>query len=74
MFAVPIGYFDVDELLGYRQVHIDRVAFDELAAGDMLLMNTQSWRRCQKDIVLENVIMYTDGCRQTVYRLTGTTG
>ena len=67
MFAVPLSYFDIDELLCFKEVHIDRSAFESLKAGDMFLMNTQSWRRCQKDIVLENTVMYTDCYENTAY-------
>ena len=67
MFAVPISYFDLDELLMFREVHIDPAAFKNLKAGDMFLMNTQSWRRCQKDIVLENTVMSTDCYEKTAY-------
>ncbi len=67
MFAVPTSYFDIDELLCFKEVHIDMTAFDSLKAGDMFLMNTQSWRRCQKDIVLENTVMFTDCYENTAY-------
>ena len=67
MFAVPVSYFDIDVLLGFKEVHIDVSAFENLKAGDMFLMNTQSWRRCQKDIVLENIVMYTDCYENTAY-------
>ncbi len=67
MFAVPLSYFDIDRLLCFKEVHIDRSAFESLKAGDMFLMNTQSWRRCQKDIVLENTVMYTDCYENTAY-------
>ena len=67
MFAVPVSFFDIDELLCFKEVHVDMTAFDSLKAGDMFLMNTQSWRRCQKDIVLENTIMFTDCYENTAY-------
>ena len=67
MFVVPISYFDIDDLLCYREVHIDMSAFESLQAGDMFLMNTQSWRRCQKDIVMENTVLFTDCYEQTAY-------
>jgi hypothetical protein len=67
MFVVPISYFDIDELLCYREVHIDITAFESLQPGDMFLMNTQSWRRCQKDIVMENTVLFTDCYEQTAY-------
>ena len=67
MFAVPISYFDIDELLCFRQVHISPEAFDALEPGDMFLMNTQSWRRCQKDIVMENTVLFTDCFENTAY-------
>ncbi|MBO7356492.1 MAG: hypothetical protein J6U50_07660 [Lachnospiraceae bacterium] len=67
MFAVPITYFDIDELLCFRQVHISAEAFDALSPGDVFLMNTQSWRRCQKDIVMENTILYPDCYEETAY-------
>ncbi len=67
MFAVPISYFNIDELLTFREIHIDTAAFEDLKAGDMFLMNTQSWRRCQQDIVLDNTVMFTDCYEQTAY-------
>lgn len=67
MFVVPISYFNVDELLTFREVHVDTDAFENLKTGDFFLMNTQSWRRCQQDIVLENTVMYTDCYGLTAY-------
>ena len=68
MFVVPIEYFDIDVLLEAKQVLVDTDALEALAPGDMFLMNTQSWRRCQKDIVCENTVVFTDGYNKTVYR------
>ena len=67
MFAVPISYFGTDELLTFREVHTDTDAFEKLSVGDMFLMNTQSWRRCQQDIVLDNTVMFTDCYGLTAY-------
>ena len=67
MFVVPISYFNVDELLTFREVHVDTSAYEQLKAGDYFLMNTQSWRRCQQDIVLDNTVMFVDCYEQTAY-------
>ncbi|MCR4792905.1 MAG: DUF5011 domain-containing protein [Lachnospiraceae bacterium] len=71
LFVVPLSYFDIDELLCFKQVHVDMDAFDALEVGDMFLMNTQSWRRCQKDIVLANTVMFLDCYEQTAYHYDG---
>ncbi len=58
LFAVPVCYFD--NLLSYREVHIDLDAYNNLHNGDICLMNTQAWNHNTRDIVDINVVTHAD--------------
>lgn len=58
LFAIPVRYFD--DLLTYREVHIDLDAYNNLRNGDICLMNTQAWNHDTRDILDINTVTHAD--------------
>lgn len=42
-FAIPIDFFDIDDLIKYKKINIDVSQFDTLQIGQKLFVNTQEY-------------------------------
>lgn len=62
-FAIPIEYFNIDMLIHYKKVTIDKLEYENLQVGDSIFVNTQAYGRIDgqiKDIVKATTIRSLD--------------